>query len=162
MSSFTFYNDQSMNNLNVNQLSASSLTVGELIAVNNLTISGDLAVNGQVNLNGTISSGGGIQRPLALSSYTGLLSTVFNVNTQGPVPMVAGENVSDFTASDAGDSATLPAASPGLVVIYKQSEILQAQNAFDFDCAGADVFATGSLAQAGTPNTVSAISTGGE
>ena len=46
MSSFTFYNDQTLNNLNANQLNSTALIVDSLVVNNNSIISGDLAVNG--------------------------------------------------------------------------------------------------------------------
>ena len=46
MSSFTFYNDQTLNNLNANQLNSTALVVDSLVVNNNSIISGDLAVNG--------------------------------------------------------------------------------------------------------------------
>ena len=251
MSSFTFYNDQSMNNLNVNQLSVSSLTTGELIVVNNLIISGDLAVNGgaitstaatfellstsdgaaaatvptTINIGsvtagplvttniqsqrntigqpafgqlstqaalsaigfnsaagggvglgtlffmeatgstliGTIASGVmGVQRPLALSSYTGLAVAALAINNSTASATINAVNTSDYTGGGGVATCNLPVAQAGAVVIYDQALVYTDVNAVTFNCAGNDIFALGSLAPNPPAIGVWDVSTAGE
>ena len=99
------------------------------------------------NLVGAISSDGGTNfRPLALSSYTGLGFNAVVLENATATLTVDSVNQSDYAGGGGASTANLPAATAGAVIVYFQSVPYTGVNAITFNCAGNDVFATGSLA----------------
>ena len=89
--------------------------------------------------------------------------TVTAKATGATVSYVAGINVNPFTGA-AQQITTLPAATVGTVCIHAQSVDTTGGTAFlSFDCAGTDVFATGSVVESRATNAVTFdTSTAGE
>ena len=89
--------------------------------------------------------------------------TVTAKATGATVAYVAGINVNPFTGA-AQQITTLPAATVGVVCIHAQSKDTAGGTAFlRFDCAGSDVFATGSVIESTATNALTFdVSTAGE
>jgi len=102
----------------------------------NSTYSNNATIGGNLTVAGSVFSGG-------MPTLGGL--TVTAKATSGTVSYVAGININPFTGG-AQQITTLPAATVGVVCIHAQSVDTTGGTAFlSFDCAGSDVYETGSI-----------------
>ena len=101
-----------------------------------ITSSGSITAKGNLNIDGTIITE-------LTPSLTGLSATAKATATN--VTYVAGINVNPFTGA-AAQTSLLPAATVGVVVVHAQSVDTTGGTAtLTFNCAGTDVWETGSV-----------------
>jgi len=101
-----------------------------------ITSSGSITATGNLNIDGTVITE-------LTPSLTGLSATAKATATN--VTYVAGINVNPFTGA-AAQTTTLPAATVGVVVVHAQSVDTTGGTAtLTFNCAGSDVWETGSV-----------------
>ena len=108
------------------------------VVTTNLDIdsSGNITTSGDLNVAGTFISN-------TVPSLFGLSATAKATATN--VTYVAGINVNPFTGG-AAQTSTLPAATVGVVVVHAQSvDTAGGTNTLTFNCAGSDVWETGSV-----------------